>query len=57
MKTYTRQEARNHMIGELRQSQLEDTDNEGQIVHYSGLYLWSDGSIRDYQEEKEKGNG
>jgi len=25
----------------------EQTDNEGQIIIYTGMYEWADGSIRD----------
>ena len=33
----------------------EQTDNEGQIVIYTGMYEWSDGSIHDEPDPDQYG--
>lgn len=41
-------EARAHIIKSLQDDTAEEmTDNEGQVVIYTGLYEWSDGTTRD----------
>jgi len=51
MKTYTRLEAKGHIISEVQGTdRFAPCDNDGQIVIYTGLYMWADGSIRDSAE-------
>lgn len=50
MKTYT--------LEELSSIKFEvddslDTDNDGQVVIYTGIYLWSDKTFRSEPEHKE----
>ena len=51
MKIFTNKEARLH-IDEVRRTQEFDRDNEGQLVLYTGLFEWKDGTIRDEPEEE-----
>lgn len=42
------------LVGGAHPGEME-TDNEGQLVIYTGIYRWSDGSYHDEQEEEEEG--
>lgn len=45
MKIYTKGEVAEE-LSRCEQSDCE-TDNAGQLIHYTGLYKWKDGTIRD----------
>jgi hypothetical protein len=45
MKTYMEEEVEEHLT---HGQHTEEEDNEGQIVFYTGLYRWKDGTVRDY---------
>lgn len=47
MKTYTLAEAREKIIEMLRNNEctLDETDNSGQIVIYTGLFVWTRGPV------------
>lgn len=53
-KVYDKQSAKNHVIGMIRQSHIEDeeTDSDGQILIYTGIYKWEDGSLHAEEEPK-----
>jgi hypothetical protein len=46
MKTYTVEEA-DQYVSDMFSVNSAETDNEGQIIIYTGLYRWSDNTIRD----------
>lgn len=50
MKTYTDNEAFQHVSDNL--DLHGETDNQGQIVIYTGLFRWEDGTIHDAPEEQ-----
>lgn len=51
-KTYSLSEARMCVSNDAKSNMLSDTTGRGEIVIYTGLYRWADGSIRDTQERK-----
>lgn len=56
MSTYTKEEVQEEVISAVRDAiryENYETDNEGQIIFYSGLYLWEDGTVRDEPENKD----
>jgi hypothetical protein len=50
VKQLDKQEAKKHIVGLVRSSTTFETDNNSQIIVYTGLHLWSDGTIRDEAE-------
>ena len=48
MKTFTAEEARD-IIDQLSHDSLceYNTDNEGQLIIYTNVYRWNDGTFRD----------
>jgi hypothetical protein len=56
MKTYTKQEAKNFIIGQVRAGNVHDleTDNDGQLLVHTGIYLWDDESLHDEPQPKEE---
>ena len=52
MKTFTNAEVQDVLIEEasgLHPAEME-TDNEGQLIIYTGIYRWSDGTCHDESE-------
>lgn len=53
MRTFTKAEVQDALIEEasgLDPIEME-TDNEGQLIIYTGIFLWKDGSYRDESED------
>lgn len=47
------QEQRNKIIGHVRSGQADiQYDNDGQLVIYTGLYRWADGTVREEEDPK-----
>lgn len=53
MKPLSTQEAKNKIIGQIRQGSLNDLerDNLGQLIVYTGLFMHQDGNIYTEPEE------
>jgi hypothetical protein len=47
MKIYTEAELWQNIT---KNATLDETDNQGQIVIYTGIYMWEDGTFRDEEE-------
>lgn len=49
MTTFSEQEAIENVIEDVKTNGVvgQETDNHGQIVIYTGIFLWNDGSYRD----------
>lgn len=54
MKSLSTQEAKNKIIGQVRQGSLNDLekDEQGQLIIYTGLFMHADGNIYAEPEEK-----
>ena len=53
MKKFTKEQVIHELAKELKNRTygLDDTDNEGQVILYTGFYLWSDGKYRTEPEK------
>ncbi len=49
MTSFTEQEAIDNIIEDVRANGTvgQETDNHGQIIIYTGIFQWNDGSLRD----------
>jgi hypothetical protein len=52
MKTYTEEQVRKIVRDHAEFSDVDQTDYAGQVIIYTGVFLWSDGSFRDEEEPK-----
>lgn len=50
-KALTVQEQKNRIIGHVRAGTADiQNDNSGQLVIYTGLFRWADGSVREEED-------
>ena len=50
MKTYTEEEAVAEIIAGIDGIEPMQTDERGQLIIYTGIYQWQDGTIHDGEE-------
>ncbi len=47
MKNYTEEEGVAEIIAGIDGTEACETDNQGQLVIYTGIFIWDDGNIHD----------
>lgn len=52
MKTYTREELQERFSSLLEQGAFEVDSSSGQLILYTGVFEWKDGTFRDCKEPK-----
>lgn len=54
-RTLTHKEALDLIVKQLSNSNVDwfDTDNEGQLIVYTGIYRWADGTYHEEQEDND----
>lgn len=53
MRTFGKQEWRNHIIGHVRAGSADiQKDDSGQIIIHTNLYMWDDESVHDEPQPK-----
>lgn len=50
MKNYTEEEAVAEIIAGVDGVEPMSTDNDGQLIIYTGIYQWQDGTLHDQAE-------
>lgn len=50
MKTYTEEEAVAEIIAGIDSTDSCETDNTGQLIVYTGIFVWGDGTLHDQAE-------